>query len=138
MKLETLANINAIKQLKIFQGINEAIVEMIIRNTEREHFKVGEIIMEQGEEPNGKGYIIEAGSVDVWVNGTQTAKLSVGEIFGEVSLLNEEERTATIVAQTPVTTMILSQEILFKMIESGDNAINKEVIRRMEENLENE
>ena len=37
--------------------------------------------MEQGEHPDGKGYIIESGSVDVWVNGKQTAVLSMGDIF---------------------------------------------------------
>lgn len=138
MKLETLKNINTIKQLKIFRGIEEAVVEMIIRNTQRESYGAGEIIMEQGDFPNGKGYIIEEGSVNVWVNEAQTSKLEAGEIFGEIALLNEEPRTATVVAETPVTLMVLSEEILFQMIQNDENTINKEIMRRMEENLENE
>ncbi len=94
--------------------------------------------MEQGDHPNKKAYIIEDGSVDVWVDGSQTTTLSHGEMFGEFALLNEEPRTATIVAQTPLTTIILSQDSLFEMIQNDDNSINKEIIRRMEENLENE
>jgi CRP-like cAMP-binding protein len=59
-------------------------------------------------------------------------------MFGEIALLNEEERSATVIAETQTTTIILSQEILFKMIEHDDNSINKEIIRRIEENVGDE
>lgn len=59
-------------------------------------------------------------------------------MFGEIALLNEEPRSATIVAQTDVTAIILSQDTLFQMIQNDDNTINKEIMRRMEQNLENE
>jgi CRP/FNR family cyclic AMP-dependent transcriptional regulator len=94
--------------------------------------------MEQGEQPNGKGYIIEEGSVDVSVNGAVTAKLTAGDMFGEIALLNEELRSASVVAESDVSVAILSQDALFEMIKNDDNSINKEIMRRMEENLEAE
>ena len=134
MDLNSITN----KNLKIFQGINEATVIQILENAEKEQFAAGEVIMEQGEYPDGKGYIIKQWSVDVWVNGDQTATLAEWDMFGEIALLNEEPRSATIVAQTPLTAIVLSQDILFQMIQNDDNTINKEIMRRMEENLENE
>lgn len=128
----------SVKKLKIFEGIDDAIVQKILGGAQKETFSMWEIIMEQGEHPNGKGYIIESGKVDVWVNGKQTAVLWVGEIFWEIALLNEEVRSASVIAKEIVTTIILSQETLFHMIEHDDNSINKEIMRRMEENLENE
>ena len=47
-------------------------------------------------------------------------------MFGEFALLNEEPRSATIVAKDDVTTIVISQEILFEMIENNHNSINKE------------
>ena len=138
MKLETLQSLVKLKNLKIFQGIHPNIVEYITRNSEREEFRPWDIIIEQGESSNGKGYIIEAGSVNVYVNKKQTTRLEAGEMFGEIALLNEEERSATVIAETQTTTIILSQEILFKMIEHDDNSINKEIIRRIEENVGDE
>lgn len=59
-------------------------------------------------------------------------------MFGEIALLNEELRSATVVAESDVSVAILSQDALFEMIENDDNSINKEIMRRMEENLEAE
>ena len=127
-----------VKKLKIFEWIDDAIVESILSQAQREEFSVGQIIIEQGEHPDGKGYIIESGSVDVWVNGKQTAVLRTWDIFWEIALLNEEPRTATIIAKESTSAIILSQETLFSMIENDNNTINKEIMRRMEANLEAE
>lgn len=124
--------------LKIFAGIDASIVEEILAASPRAEYGSGEMIMEQGEHPDGKGYIIEEGSVNVWVDGNSTAELSEGDIFGEIALLNEEPRSASVVSKTPTKVIVLSQDILFQMIENDDNSINKEIMRRMEENLENE
>lgn len=127
-----------IKKLSLFDGIDQSIIEEILAGAARESFWPGEVIMEQWEEPNGKWYIIEHGFVDVWVNWDETAKLSAGDMFWEIALLNEEERSASVVSQSNVTVIVLSQDMLFEMINNDDNSINKEIMRRMEENLEKE
>ncbi len=129
---------NTVKQLKIFQWIEPNVVESIVDTAQREEFTAGTIILEQGDVSNGTWYIIEKWTVTVWVNGKQTAELKEWEMFWEFALLNEEPRSATIIAKTDCTCIILSEETLFQMIQNDNNSINKEVMRRMEENLENE
>jgi len=124
--------------LKIFEGIDEAVVREILENAEKEVFPTGSIIIEEGSHPDGKWYIIDSGSVSVSVADQKIARLHAGNMFWEIALLNEEARTATITAEDEVETIILSQEALFEMIENDDNSINKEIMRRMEENLEKE
>jgi len=124
--------------LKIFEGIDPQVVEEILSNAEKAHFRAGEVIMQQDDHPNATGYIIEEWSVNVLVNNKHTAKLTAWDIFGEIALLNEEPRSASVIAESDVVTILLSQEVLFQMIENDDNSINKEIMRRMEENLESE
>lgn len=126
----------SVYKLAIFTGIETSIVDMIIENCPTEVFKKWEIIIEQGEAPDGKWYIIKSGKVWVSVDNAEVAQLWAGEIFGEIALLNEEERSATIVALQDVVTIVLSQDDIFTMIENDENNINKEIMRRMEENLE--
>jgi cGMP-dependent protein kinase len=92
--------------------------------------------MQQGESPDGKGYIITSGNIEVLVDDEVVATLKDGDIVGEMALMSEEERTATVVATSDLETIVLSQEDIFTMIENDQNTINKEIMRRMEENLE--
>jgi len=126
----------SVYDLQIFEGIEKPIVDMIIAECPIELFKKGEVIMEQGDAPDGKGYILKSGKVQVSVNNEEVAILETGEIFGEMALLNEEERSATIKAAKDLETIVLSQDDIFTMIENDENTINKEIMRRMEENLE--
>jgi len=128
----------SIPSLKIFQWIESSIVEEILWNCEKESFSAGDIIITEWEHPDGKWYIIDSGSVAVSVWGQNIARLHTGNMFGEIALLNEEARTATVTAIEDVEVIVLSQDTLFQMIENDDNTINKEIMRRMEENLENE
>lgn len=127
-----------IPSLKIFEGLDESIVEEILSAAESESYPIGSTVIEEWAHPDWKWYIVKSGSVSVNVWGQKIARLHSWNIFGEIALLNEEPRSATIIAEEDLEVMVLSQDILFQMIENDDNTINKEIMRRMEENLENE
>jgi len=124
-----------IKNLKIFSWIDGNVVDKILENAEKKEFSAGKIIINEGEENNGKGYIIEHGEVSVKMKGKEIQKLWEWEMFWEIALLNEEQRTATIEALTDISVIILSQDHFIDMINNDENKINKEIVRRMEENL---
>ncbi len=127
---------SSVYELKIFSGIEKTVVDIIVAECPPEPFKKWEILMQQGESPDGKGYIIRSGSVQVLVDDEIIATLKDGDIVGEMALMSEEQRTATVVATSDLETIVLSQEDIFTMIENDQNTINKEIMRRMEENLE--
>ena len=57
-------------------------------------------------------------------------------MFGEIALLNEEQRTATVEALSDVETIVMTQQDILNMLNNDESNINKEIIRRMEMNLE--
>lgn len=125
-----------IETLKIFQGLPKDIVQEIIKKCEKKTFPAEIRIIQEWEYPNETGYIIETGGVDVFVWGKKIVELGVWDIFWEIALLNDEPRTATIKTNKETQCLLITREILFHMIENDDNSINKEIMRRMEENLE--
>jgi CRP-like cAMP-binding protein len=69
----------------------------------------GETVITQGE-PGDAFYAVRSGRVEVEKDGTTVATLGTGEWFGEVALLLDTARTATVRAVTPVRTFRLSRQ----------------------------
>lgn len=126
----------SVYDLKIFAGIDKSVIDTIVENCPIEPFKKGEVVMQQGDDPDGKGYILKSGKVKVEVDNQEIAILEAWDMVGEMALLNEEERSATVTAMKDLEAIVLSQEDIFTMIENDENTINKEIMKRMEENLE--
>lgn len=80
-----------ITQIRIFQP--EAVLQ--------EHFHKGEIIFDEGDFGD-KFYSIVKGEAEIVKDGKVLATIEQGEIFGEVALLEDSARTATIRAKTDV------------------------------------
>ena len=121
--------------LKIFHWLDKTVIKNIIDNCESRDYSDEEMIIMEGEESNGEGYILKNGRVSVSIAGNHVVDLSSWDIFWEIALLNEEERTATIYAQWEIEVIVLRLPDIIKMI-SLDDTINKTVIARIEENLE--
>jgi CRP-like cAMP-binding protein len=93
-----------IAQLKVARS--DAIVPL--------RFDAGETIIRQGE-PGSRFYIITEGSVEVVrANGTgpeeQLARLGPGQYFGEVALLEDVTRTATVRALVDTKVMSIARQ----------------------------
>ncbi|ATU05673.1 hypothetical protein BKN14_04530 [Candidatus Gracilibacteria bacterium HOT-871] len=124
-----------IYSLKIFEGIDKETIKKIVDDCEVREYLDGEIIMMENDASNGEGYIIKSGNVEIIIGGTRVAELGVGDIFGEIALLNEEDRTATVRAIKNLKVFVLNIDHLMEMINNGSNLINKTILSRIEENL---
>ena len=63
----------------------------------KEKFKKGEKIFEEGKKGN-KLYFVKKGKFKVYTNSKFVREINEGNYFGEVTLLINEPRTATIIA----------------------------------------
>jgi diguanylate cyclase (GGDEF)-like protein len=92
-----------------------------------EHYRKGNVIINDGEPADDRMYIILDGTVDVYKNyGRQgelnIAVLSPGDFFGEMSLFLNKGRTATIVAGEDVTVSVTDREGIFEYLGNHPEA----------------
>jgi len=71
-------------------------------------FKEGETIVKEGEEGTGV-YLVLKGSAEVRRGTRSVARLGVGQFFGEMSLFDNEPRSADVVALQPSRLAVLSK-----------------------------
>ena len=119
--------------LKIFSWIDREIIKNIIDWLEQKSYISGQIIMNQWDENNWEWYIIISGWVDVIINSEKVTSLWVWEVFWEIALLNEEDRTATVMANSDLELLVITQDSILQIMNE-DNFLNKEIMRRVQEN----
>ncbi len=82
------------------------------------HFKNGDVIFSEGD-PATNFYVIETGEVEVLVgDGQVIATMSPGDFFGEMALLNDEPRNATIRAKGDVEVVVMGRYVFEQISES--------------------
>lgn len=83
----------------IFAPLPPAIVEHLALSLEAVTVLAGTEIIRQGE-PGDRFYLVADGELAVSMDGRETARLGSGDSFGEIALLRDVPRTATVVAKT--------------------------------------
>ena len=130
--------LNNIYSLKIFNWFDKEVVDKIVANCENRKYNNWDIILVEWEDSNWEWFIILKWRVSVSIYWQKIVDLNAGDIFWEIALLNEENRTATVKAQTELELIVLKMEHIIEIINNDKNSLNKTILKRIEENLERE
>lgn len=126
--------------LYIFEGLTQKEVAYFIMMSETLHFDEGVTIMSEWDTSDNRAYLIESGSVDIYRHGKTVATLYAGDIFGELALITNEPRSASIVTSSPVEVLIFNKDeflMLYKKSEFYED-IKKKIFKRVKENFRND
>jgi MFS family permease len=109
----------------IFAPLPQATVELLAGRLTPVQAAAGEVLFRQGDQGD-RYYLISEGRVDVVIDGAHTRTLGPGEGFGEIALLRDVPRTATVTTATPVTLYALERDDFLTAVtghaESSDRA----------------
>jgi CRP/FNR family cyclic AMP-dependent transcriptional regulator len=93
------APVELLQRVPLFSGLGRRELERVANSMKERRFKQGDTVTTEGR--GGVGFfVIEEGEADVTVHGEERAKLGPGDYFGEIALITESDRTATITAET--------------------------------------
>ncbi len=91
--------VELLQRVPLFSDLDRKELERIAASMKERTFSEGDTVTAEGS--SGVGFfIIESGSAKVTVGGEDRRRLGPGDYFGEVALLNESARTATITAES--------------------------------------
>ncbi len=91
------APVDVLQRVRLFADLDRREVEQIARAFKERSFPAGETIIREGT-GGAAFYVIESGEVTVTIGGEPRATLGPGDYFGEIALLDEGPRIATVTA----------------------------------------
>jgi EAL domain-containing protein (putative c-di-GMP-specific phosphodiesterase class I) len=94
----------------------------MLKNLHREIYPAGEIIFKEGDLGDG-AYIIEEGCVEVSVSSTQRSRIGKGELFGEIALIDQQPRTATVQAIEHTVLIPIPRLLVKELLEKTDPVV---------------
>jgi CRP-like cAMP-binding protein len=88
-----------LKQVPLFADLDRRDLEQVAESLKERTFGAGETVATEGE--RGVGFfIIQEGEARVSIAGDERRRLGPGDYFGEIALIAETDRTATVSAET--------------------------------------
>jgi CRP/FNR family transcriptional regulator, cyclic AMP receptor protein len=105
-----------LRSLPLFGDLDAHDLSLVARWVEEVQAEPGVPLIEQGSMPY-ELFVIEDGSVDVVRDGEPIATLGPGEVVGEIALLAQHRRMASVVARTAVIAIALPVEGLQELTE---------------------
>lgn len=112
--------IELLQGMSLFAPLPTLTLEQLALRLVPVDFRAGDVVIREGE-PGDRFFAVAAGSVDVTTGGRFVASLGPGDYVGEIALLKDVPRTATVIARSPVKAFALDRaHFLAALSGSGD------------------
>jgi CRP-like cAMP-binding protein len=108
--------INALGSARFFSGLNHRQLKIVAESGKELSYKAGDTIVEEGTMGVGF-YMLVDGKVEVRKGNKVLATLTKGQYFGEMSLIDEQPRSADVVAVLPTKCFTISTWVFTALVK---------------------
>jgi CRP-like cAMP-binding protein/Zn-dependent protease len=105
---ETIHTMEKLRGFPILSDLSSRELDALASRLLRERFSPGAVVIQEGERGDSF-YLVESGQAEVIVGGRRQSILGRGNYFGEIALLLDVPRTATVRALTPLGVLRLNR-----------------------------
>lgn len=142
--MSMLSNLDLIRRVSLFSTLSPAQAEALAEAVSKKRFKRGEVLVEQGKKCNAL-YIILAGRTRVLMTDNKgreviLATLSSGDYVGEMSLIDHEPHSATVVADQQVDVLVLGRDSFMRCLNENmemAHAVMRGLVQRLRKASQN-
>lgn len=92
----------------LLSGLDRKHLEMLARDFSERTFPAGSTVVREGDERGIGFFLVAEGEGVVSVGGKEVAKVGRGSYFGEVALISDRVRTATVLATTDLRCLVMT------------------------------
>jgi CRP/FNR family transcriptional regulator, cyclic AMP receptor protein len=120
-----------LKSVPFFSGMSKGELAAIAQQTDEVDVPAGKVLAREGDFGD-EFFMIDAGTAEVTRGGDAIAELGAGDFFGEMALLEEDRRTATVTAKTPMSLIVMTRSN-FRSLDRAQPAVHATVAKAIAE-----
>lgn len=133
------AEVDLLRKIPLFASIDTGKLKLLAFTSERLTYPPGAVLFNEGDRGDS-AYLILSGQVSVAVNSDNgpvvVATINQNNIVGEMALLGDMPRTATVVATQPVETLQIKKDQFFQLLKDLPQ-MTLEIMRELAVRLNN-
>jgi CRP/FNR family transcriptional regulator, cyclic AMP receptor protein len=100
--------VDELARVRLFSGMNQRQLRRLAKHVKERQFRAGVSVVKEGTMSGVGFFIVADGEAVVSVDGTEVARLGPGDHFGELALITEDVRTATVTAATRLRCYVIA------------------------------
>jgi CRP-like cAMP-binding protein len=131
--------VDLLRGIPLFEKMEAPKLKLLAISSDRVNFRPGAVMMRQGDEGDA-AYVIISGKGDVIVDTPageiKVAEVSSGQIVGEIAILIDVPRTATVKTEQGLTALKIGKENFIRLL-NGSPQVAIEIIKVLASRLEN-
>jgi CRP/FNR family cyclic AMP-dependent transcriptional regulator len=125
--------VELIKKVPLFAGCSKGELEEIAHIADEIDLREGKEMTQQGSRGR-EFFVLLEGEADVTKDGKNINKLGAGDFFGEIALVSDSPRTATVTATSPVRALVITDRSFRRLLDEQPE-IQRKVLVALAERL---
>jgi CRP/FNR family transcriptional regulator, cyclic AMP receptor protein len=127
------AKVESLKRAPLFADLSRKDLTKLARVSEDMEVEPGKVLTKEGESGR-EFFVIVDGKVDVTRKGRRLSTRGAGDFIGEIALLEDIPRTATVKAKTPLRFFVLTRKD-FRQLVDENPSVERKVMRTLARRL---
>ena len=121
--------VEALKRAPLFADLARNELEQLAKIAEDMEVDSGRVLCRQGE-PAQEFFVIIEGEAEATKDGSPLRTMGEGDFFGEIALIEDIPRTATVTATTPLRFFVLTRQAFWSMVDRLPD-VERKVLRAL-------
>ena len=109
--------VELLRKIPLFGRLNQRQLNAVAKHVDELQLRKGAILAKQGAQ-GLEAIVIVDGKARVESDGKAIAELGAGDVVGEMSVIDGKPRSATVIANTPVTLLVLHRRDFVSLMET--------------------
>ncbi len=121
--------VDSLRRAPLFADLSKDELRQLARASEDIEVRAGKVLCREGELAR-EFFVIIDGEVEVTRDGRRLSTLSDGDFFGEIALIEDIPRTATVTATSDLRFFVLTRQAFWSMVD-GMPDVERKVLRAL-------